>query len=46
MSVIGYIYTGAGYQYVGVGKKVYDNTWAMRQFYDKVDKKYDQKMKG
>lgn len=40
MSVIGYIYTGTGYQYVGVGKKVYDSTWAMRQFYDKVEKKY------
>jgi len=40
MAAIGYIYTGAGHQYVGLGKKVYDNSWGMRQFFDKVDKKY------
>lgn len=40
MAVIGYLYGAAGYQYVGLAKKLYDNTWAMRQFYDRVEKKY------
>jgi len=40
MSMIGYIYTGAGSQYVGAGRKVYDSTWAMRKFFDRVDKRY------
>ena len=40
MAVIGYLYGAAGYQYVGLAKKLYDNTWAMRQFYDRVEKQY------
>ncbi|HDQ26434.1 MAG TPA: ACP S-malonyltransferase [bacterium] len=40
MAVIGYMFTGAGYQYVGLGKKAYDSTWSMRQYYDKVEKNY------
>ncbi len=40
MSVIGYIYTATGYQYVGLGKKIYDATWSMRQYFDKIEKKY------
>jgi [acyl-carrier-protein] S-malonyltransferase len=38
MAVIGYIFTAAGYQYVGVGKDVYDRSWGMRQYYDKISK--------
>ncbi len=40
MSVIGYIYTATGYQYIGIGKKIYDSTWSMRQYFDKIEKKY------
>jgi [acyl-carrier-protein] S-malonyltransferase len=40
MAVIGYMFTAAGYQYVNLGKKAYDSSWAMRQYYDKVEKKY------
>ncbi len=40
MAVIGCLYGAAGYQYVGLAKKLYDNTWAMRQFYDRVEKQY------
>ena len=40
MAVIGYMFTGAGYQYVNLGKKAYDSSWLMRQHYDKVEKKY------
>ena len=40
MAVIGYMFTAAGYQYVNLGKKAYDSAWAMRQYYDKVEKKY------
>ena len=40
MAVIGYMFTAAGYQYVGLGKKAYDSTWSMRQYYDKVEKAY------
>lgn len=40
MAVIGYMFTGAGYQYLNLGKKAYDATWAIRQYYDKVEKKY------
>jgi len=39
MSVLAYVYTGIGSQYVGVGKEVYDKTWGMRQFFDKMQKK-------
>jgi len=39
MSVLAYIYTGIGSQYVGIGKEVYDKTWGMRQFFDKMQKK-------
>jgi len=38
LAVIGYFYTGAGYQYVGMGRKVFDAYWSMRQFYDKAEK--------
>jgi [acyl-carrier-protein] S-malonyltransferase len=41
MSVIGYMFTAAGYQYVNLGKKAYDSSWLMRQNYDKVEKKYN-----
>ena len=34
------MFTAAGYQYVNLGKKAYDSAWAMRQYYDKVEKKY------
>jgi [acyl-carrier-protein] S-malonyltransferase len=40
MAVIGYMFTAAGYQYVNLGKKAYDSAWAMRQYYDMVEKKY------
>lgn len=40
MAVIGYMFTAAGYQYLNLGKKIYDSTWSMRQYYDKVEKKY------
>ncbi len=40
MAVIGYLFTAAGYQYVNLGKKAYDSTWLVRQYYDKVEKKY------
>lgn len=40
MAAIGYMFTGAGYQYVSLGKKAYDSSWIMRQYYDKVEKKY------
>jgi hypothetical protein len=40
MAVIGYMFTGAGYQYLNLGKKAYDSTWSVRQYYDKVEKKY------
>ncbi|HPD18996.1 MAG: ACP S-malonyltransferase [Candidatus Goldbacteria bacterium] len=40
MAVIGYLFTAAGYQYVNLGKKVYDSAWIVRQYYDKVEKKY------
>lgn len=40
MAVIGYMFTGAGYQYVNLGKKAYDSSWLMRQHYDKIEKKY------
>jgi [acyl-carrier-protein] S-malonyltransferase len=33
------MFTGAGYQYVGLGRKVYDNMWGMRQYFDRVEKK-------
>ncbi len=39
MAVIGFIYTGIGYQYVGIGKEVYDKVYGMRQYYDRVQKK-------
>jgi len=39
MAAIGYLFTAAGYQYVGAGRKIYDNMWAMRQFFDRVEKK-------
>ncbi|PKL91229.1 MAG: hypothetical protein CVV21_08425 [Candidatus Goldiibacteriota bacterium HGW-Goldbacteria-1] len=39
MAAIGYLFTAAGYQYVGAGRKVYDSMWAMRQFFDRVEKK-------
>ena len=39
MAVIGYLFAAAGYQYVGIGKEIYDRTWDMRQFYDRVEKK-------
>jgi len=34
------MFTAAGYQYLNLGKKIYDSTWSMRQYYDKVEKKY------
>ncbi len=40
MAVIGYMFTAAGYQYLNLGKKAYDSTWSVRQYYDKVEKKY------
>lgn len=40
MAVIGYLFTAAGYQYVNLGKKAYDSTWLVRQYYDKVEKRY------
>jgi [acyl-carrier-protein] S-malonyltransferase len=40
LAVIGYMFTGAGYQYINLGKKAYDSTWSVRQYYDKVEKKY------
>jgi [acyl-carrier-protein] S-malonyltransferase len=40
MAVIGYLFTAAGYQYINLGKKAYDSTWLVRQYYDKVEKKY------
>lgn len=40
MAVISYLFTGAGYQYVNLGKKAYDSSWLMRQYYDKIEKKY------
>lgn len=40
MAVIGYLFTAPGYQYVNLGKKAYDSTWLVRQYYDKVEKKY------
>jgi [acyl-carrier-protein] S-malonyltransferase len=40
LAVIGYMFTAAGYQYLNLGKKIYDSTWSMRQYYDKVEKKY------
>jgi [acyl-carrier-protein] S-malonyltransferase len=40
MAVIGYMFTGAGYQYLNLGKKAYDSTWSVRQYYDKVEKRY------
>jgi [acyl-carrier-protein] S-malonyltransferase len=39
MAVIGYIFTGIGYQYVGIGKEVYDKVYGMRQYYDRVQKR-------
>lgn len=40
MAIIGYLFTSAGYQYVNLGKKAYDSTWLVRQYYDKVEKRY------
>jgi [acyl-carrier-protein] S-malonyltransferase len=40
LSVISYLFTGAGYQYVNLGKKAYDSSWLVRQHYDKIEKKY------
>jgi [acyl-carrier-protein] S-malonyltransferase len=34
------MFTGAGYQYLNLGKKAYDSTWSVRQYYDKVEKRY------
>ncbi|MCE5299679.1 MAG: hypothetical protein LLG37_02235 [Spirochaetia bacterium] len=40
MAVIGYMFTAAGYQYLNLGKKAYDSSWSMRQYYDRVEKAY------
>ncbi len=40
LAVIGFMFTAAGYQYVNLGKKAYDSSWSMRQYYDRVEKKY------
>jgi [acyl-carrier-protein] S-malonyltransferase len=34
------MFAAAGYQYVNLGKKAYDSSWTMRQYYDKVEGMY------
>ncbi|MFP4465778.1 MAG: ACP S-malonyltransferase [Candidatus Goldiibacteriota bacterium] len=40
MAVIGYMFSGSGYQYINMGKKIYDHMWGFRKFYDKAEKKF------